>query len=169
MRHPPHDGDARSDVVSCLVIAAIVVTMTIGPLDRLGVAGLGWIDWLGTIARAHADVVAIALVVTVLVVCFGSSDDRLSRAGRAALATAAVFSVLLVVSAVAATWTDATLPDTALASRLQLIEEPVSAAVIAGLAAWLAFRGVIIGDGDAGAVDGRSGAGAAGGADLSRE
>ena len=55
--------------------------------------------------------------------------------------------VLLVVSAIAATWTDATLPDTALASRLRLIEEPVSAAVIASLAAWLAFRGAIIGNG----------------------
>src|SRR5205814_9762756 len=109
--------------------------LTIGPLDRLRFSGVGWIDCLGTIARRHADVDAIAVLVTVLVVCFGSSDDRLSRAGRAALATTALFSVLLVVSAIAATWTDATLPDTALASRLQLIEAPVSAAVIASLAA----------------------------------
>lgn len=155
----------RADVVSLLVVAAVTLTMAIGAFDGRRLRGLSWIDRLAMLAAAHPSVSAIALLIAVLVVFFGSPEDELSIVGRAALVLGAAVGVVLAGGCVAKAW-DQPPYGGGWALRLGSIAQPVSAAVVASLAAWLAFRGVIIGDGDAGAGNRRSRAGAAGGADF---
>jgi hypothetical protein len=160
---------SRADVTSLLVIAAVALTMAAGPIDGRRLFGQSWIDRVSLLAAAHPDVNAIGLLIAVLVVCLGSTDNQLSITGTTALATGALNAALLAVGAAAETWTDISVHDFAWGVRLHFMGAPAAATVIAGIAAWLAFRGVIIGDGNAGSGDGRAGAGAPGGADLSRE
>ena len=158
-------GSDRADVVSLLVVTAVTLTMAVGPIDGRHLRGLSWIDRLGMLASSHPNISAIALLIAVLVVFFGSTEDQLSSVGRAALVLGAAAGVVLTCGCVAKAW-DHTTYEGGWALQLQFVADPVSAAVVASLAAWLALPGVMIGNGNRGAGDQRSGVGAAGGAEL---
>ena len=143
---PGSRSDSRADVVALIAVTAAGAALIVNPFFGLPWANLGWAERIGTFARLGAAGNAFVVLLAVLVVYFGSSDERLTLTARLGLAGAMFVGGLLVVASIAQMWVSVAIYSGAWATRLQSAATSWLAAIVASLAAWLAFRGVIIGD-----------------------